>query len=95
MSLFNLKGDYHDSQVWFGNHEVTISFTGSNIKGIEEFHTMAKEGSEKVAVLVKELDGFITQVKGVDLKDEKFSNSKFGWLATKVAPTQTKPAVAG
>jgi hypothetical protein len=23
------------------------------------------------------------------------SNSKFGWLATKVAPTQTKPAVAG
>ncbi len=44
---------------------------GSKIKGIEGFHAMAKEGAEKVSVLVKELDGFTTQVKSVELKDEK------------------------
>ncbi len=49
---------------------------GSKIKKIEEFHEMAKEGSEKVTVLVKELDNFITQVKGVELKDEKLVASR-------------------
>jgi hypothetical protein len=44
---------------------------GGKIKGIEDFRTMAKEGSDKVAVLVKELDEFTSKVKAVELKDEK------------------------
>jgi uncharacterized coiled-coil DUF342 family protein len=49
---------------------------GSKIKKIEEFHAMAKKGSEKVTVLVNELDGFIGKVKGVELKDEKLVASR-------------------
>jgi hypothetical protein len=44
---------------------------GGKIKSIEDFHKMSKEGSDKVSVLVKELDEFTTKVKAVELKDEK------------------------
>ena len=44
---------------------------GRKVKGIEGFHKMAKEGADKVTVLVSELDGFTAKVKGVELKDEK------------------------
>lgn len=41
------------------------------IKNIEDFHRVSKEGAAKVKTLVGELDGFITSVKGAELKDEK------------------------
>ncbi len=44
---------------------------GGQIKGIADFQKMAKEGAEKVNVLVKELDEFTGKVKAVELKDEK------------------------
>lgn len=44
---------------------------GKSVKGIEDFHKMSKEGATSVKGLVTELDGFTTQVKSVDLQDEK------------------------
>ena len=44
---------------------------GRKVKGIKDFHKMAKEGAQKVTALVAELDRFTAKVKGVDLKDEK------------------------
>ena len=48
-----------------------LEANGRKVKGIEGFHKMAKEGADKVTVLVSELDGFTAKVKGVELKDER------------------------
>jgi cell fate (sporulation/competence/biofilm development) regulator YmcA (YheA/YmcA/DUF963 family) len=48
-----------------------MSPQGGKVKTIEDFRRVSKEGSEKVKTLVGELDGFVTSVKAVDLKDEK------------------------
>lgn len=48
-----------------------MSPQNGSIKSIEDFRRVSKQGSEKVKVLVGELDGFVTSVKAVEVKDEK------------------------
>jgi hypothetical protein len=48
-----------------------MSPQNGNVKSIEDFRRVSKEGSEEVKKLVGELDGFVAGVKGVEVKDEK------------------------
>lgn len=66
----------------------------NGIKNIEDFHRVSKEASAKVKTIVGELDGFITNVKAAELKDEKLLGYRDRAVTTYSTASQSLTQVA-